>query len=264
MLTASEIATKKFDKSIGGYRVEEVDNYLIQVSESYSRLFQEKEDLEHKLEVLAEKLIEYREDEESLRTALLGAQKLGDSVIRESRTKAEIILRDATIKAERLVENAQKQIEHQRIGLVTMQNEVAGFKNRLLNLYKQHLELVSALPGEIAPEESASPEAAEPSISEPLDEGETSPADEMEGSIERLEPTADRSIEPAADFDDDLLPFDALPELQFETAEDTDAGENLDSVFAEEEIRTKESKFGALRFGEGYNLNHDDDGKKRR
>ena len=36
----------------------------------------EKRDMEKKLAVLADKLEEYRADEDSLRTALLGAQKL--------------------------------------------------------------------------------------------------------------------------------------------------------------------------------------------
>lgn len=105
--------------------------------------------------MLADKLTEYREDEESLRTALLGAQKLGDSVIRESKTKAEIIMRDATIKAEAMVNNAKRQIEREQEGLTRIQKEVASFKNRLLDLYKQHLELISALPGQIEKADAA-------------------------------------------------------------------------------------------------------------
>ena len=249
MLTAGEIAAKRFDKSIGGYRVEEVDSFLRQVSEAFGKLTSEKEDLEHKLEVLAEKLIEYREDEESLRTALLGAQKLGDSVIRESRTKAEIILRDATIKAERLVENAQRQIERERVGLANLQSEVASFKNSLLALYNQHLELVSALPGEIEddpePEETSAPESAE------------LPTVEPERAPEPADPAEELSF-----GDDDLLPFDALPSLLPE--EDADAGESLDSVFAEGHPTSRESRFGALKFGEGYDLQQEDGGGKRR
>lgn len=109
MLTPKEISEKTFDKTFGfGYRMDDVDAYLDEVAKSMTELLGQNADLEKKLEVLADKLTEYREDEESLRTALLGAQKLGDSVIRESKTKAEIIMRDATIKAEAMVNNAKR------------------------------------------------------------------------------------------------------------------------------------------------------------
>lgn len=278
MPTASEIATKKFDKVIGGYRVEEVDNFLKQLSDDYSKLLQEKEDLEHKLEVLAEKLIEYREDEESLRTALLGAQKLGDSVIRESRTKAEIILRDATIKAERLVENAQKQIEHERLGLLTLQNEVAGFKNRLHSLYKQHLELISALPGEIKDNEAPIAEyPEEPSVDfdDKADDQILFGNDEENlVAVAGIDATDDADaeldivygVEDDKENDEELLPFEALPELMSASSneDDDDSGESLDSVFADEVEKPKESRFGVLRFGDGFDLKRDNKEKKRR
>ncbi|MEG2174986.1 MAG: DivIVA domain-containing protein, partial [Oscillospiraceae bacterium] len=118
MLSPKEIGEKTFDKTFGiGYRMDDVDRYLEQIAASMVESIEIKEQLEKKLEVLAEKLTEYREDEESLRTALLGAQKLGDSVIRESKTKAEIIMRDATIKAEAMVNNAKRQIDREQESL---------------------------------------------------------------------------------------------------------------------------------------------------
>ena len=166
MLTPKEISEKTFDKTFGfGYRMDDVDAYLDEVAKSMTELLGQNADLEKKLEVLADKLTEYREDEESLRTALLGAQKLGDSVIRESKTKAEIIMRDATIKAEAMVNNAKRQIEREQEGLTRIQKEVASFKNRLLDLYKQHLELISALPGQIEKADAAVQQPAETSAS---------------------------------------------------------------------------------------------------
>lgn len=44
-------------------------------------LNREKQDLQKKLEVLADKLVEYRNDEDSIRTALLSAQRLGDATL---------------------------------------------------------------------------------------------------------------------------------------------------------------------------------------
>ena len=138
MLTPNDIANKKFDKAMGGYRIDDVEAFLSQVSDTVIALYEDKKNLEEKIEILAEKLEEYRADEDSLRNALLGAQKLGDSVIRESKAKAE-----------RMVDNAQLQIEREKMTLVRMQSEVSNFKARLLATYKKHIELIGSLPGNV-------------------------------------------------------------------------------------------------------------------
>ena len=129
MLTPETIASRRFDKQVGGYKQDEVEMFLQQVAGEYAKLLSEKEDLEEKIEVLAEKVEQYREDEDSLRSALIGAQKLGDSVIRESKSKAEYILREAQAQADQILENAQKSIEKEQMALIKMQKEVTKFKN---------------------------------------------------------------------------------------------------------------------------------------
>lgn len=145
MLNPNEIANKQFSKG-RGYRAEEVDSYLRQIASDIGELIEEKRDLEKKMMVLADKLEEYKEDEESLRAALLGAQKLGDSVVREAKAKAQSLLEDAEAQAVQLVENAKKEIERQQQGFVRLQREVATFKSKLQLVYKQHLELISSIP----------------------------------------------------------------------------------------------------------------------
>ena len=88
MLTPETIASRRFDKQMGGYKQDEVEIFLQQVAAEYAKLLAEKEELEQKIEVLADKVEQYREDEDSLRSALIGAQK-GETV--EVETPAGII-----------------------------------------------------------------------------------------------------------------------------------------------------------------------------
>ena len=169
MITAREIANKRFEKaSFGGYRSDEVDSFLNEVAAELEALEEQNNTLNKKLDVLAEKLEEYRGDEESLRSALLGAQKLGDSVIRESKNKAEIIMRDATIKADRMVSSAHDQVEREKMIYLKLQKDVSAFKSKLLAIYRQHLEIISSLPEESAEDKAnvrqheAAEEAPEP------------------------------------------------------------------------------------------------------
>lgn len=250
MLTPKEIAEKTFDKTFGfGYRMDDVNAFLEQVAKSMSELLEINSDLEKKLEVLADKLQEYREDEESLRTAILGSQKLGDSVIRESKTKAEIILRDATIKAEAMTNHAKRQIEREQENLLRTQREVASFKNRLLDMYKRHLELISALPGQ-EEEETAETATAFESTPEPETAGSQP---ESYADYEKPTPVATPEIiEPmAADMDEEdeeIAGFGAA--LEEEDAE-TD---EYDNDPASPYTMAENSKFGDMRFGEAFKI----------
>lgn len=147
MLTPNEISEKRFEKSaIGGYKQEDVDNFLAEIALSYEKLFAEKESAEEKMEVLAEKLEEYRSSEDSLRTVLIGAQKLGDNIVRDSKAKAEVLLADAENQVRQIFSESEVKINKERETLASLQKETADFKKRLLAMYRQHLELISLMP----------------------------------------------------------------------------------------------------------------------
>lgn len=146
MLTPNDISSKKFEKSAFGYKPEDVDNFLSEVLNSYSAVYAEKEAAEEKLEVLAEKLEEYRSNEDSLRTVLMGAQKLGENIVRDSKAKAEVILSEAENQVKQVFAESESKILKEKETLVTLQKETAEFKKHLLAMYRQHLELISLMP----------------------------------------------------------------------------------------------------------------------
>lgn len=165
MLTLDQIKNATFERAgLKGYKADSVDDFIDNVIETVEKLQSEKEDAEAKLEILAEKLEDYRKDEDSLRAALLGAQKLGNSVVSEARQKAEIILRDATIKSDSMLAKAEDKIGFYKEELVRMKAEVSAFKNAMLSLYRDHIELISQIPAEEpaeSEEPAPQPEAAE-------------------------------------------------------------------------------------------------------
>lgn len=179
MISPQEIRSVTFDKVMRGYRPEDVDAFLQQVAQDMEQLAADNADKEKKLYILAEKIEEYRRDEDNLKTALLNAQRMGESVIREAKQKAESLLREAGIRADTLTRVAQEQSEEQQQELERVKAEVAHFKNTLLAMYKQHIELISGLPGDEEIEEVAAVEepVAEPvqAVEEPQTEGQAAP-----------------------------------------------------------------------------------------
>lgn len=246
MINSKEISSKKFEKAkgFGGYRIDDVEDFMDQVAEYVAYLEEQKHDMEKKLTVLAEKLEEYRADEDSLRTALLGAQKLGDGVIRESKTKAEIILRDANIKAEKIINEAHAVVENEERSLALLKRDVSTFKQQMLELYRRHLEvIIKSLPDEPAEAEETVPE-------EPAVEPE-------ERTMEfRMDSAPVQSEEPAAEPEEPREHAPYAAEQQPRTGGIR--------VLSEEEEEISESKFGPLKFGDKFSLTRTDDNRRRR
>ena len=168
MITPNDIANKKFEKAAFGYKPEEVDAFLADIVSSYKVMYDEKVAAEEKLLVLAEKLEEYRANEDSLKTVLLGAQKLGENIVRDSKAKAEVIVSDAENQVKQVYSEYESKIVKEKETIATLQKETADFKKRLLAMYRQHLELISLMPEneEEKPSEEIAEEAAveEPAV----------------------------------------------------------------------------------------------------
>lgn len=89
-MNAKDILSRRFEKAtFNGYKTDDVDEFLREISSEYSQLQKDKNELERKLEVLADKIREYRDDEDALKDALLLAQKQGNQIVNESRAAAE-------------------------------------------------------------------------------------------------------------------------------------------------------------------------------
>jgi len=170
VLTAEDIANRKFEKAAFGYKAEEVEIFLRDMALAVSKLEEDREEAEDKLEVLAEKLEEYRANEDSLRTVLLGAQKLGDSIIRDSKGKAEVILSEAEANAKQIYYESERRIKKEKETLEQLQKETSDFKKYLLSIYRQHLELITAMPEIMENRPTPPVPAAEPIPAEPPEE----------------------------------------------------------------------------------------------
>lgn len=109
-MDANSIMDKSFTEAMRGYKKEEVEEYLADVAREMSQLKKENEDLEKKLQVCADKIREYREDEDALKDALLGAQKTGNAIIAESKEKAANIVQEAEDKRDEMMQNADEYV----------------------------------------------------------------------------------------------------------------------------------------------------------
>lgn len=149
MLTIDEIKEISFHRSgKNGYAAADVDVFIDDVVATVEQLNAEKKDLIRKLDILAKKIEQYREDEETVRNALITSQKLSDSTVREAQTKAEHIIRTAEKKSRMILTEAEMATEREKDKFDALHSETAKLRREIIALYKKHLAIVEELPTE--------------------------------------------------------------------------------------------------------------------
>lgn len=181
MIASDDVRRVTFDRAMRGYRCEDVDDYLKQVADSIDSLAAENDDLQKKLVILAQRIDQYRADEDTLSTTMINAQRLGENVIKEAKQKAAEIIRAANIKAEDREQRARDEVELAQQELVTIKQEADAFKKRLMDLYRQHIEMIAKIP-------EYHPNRAEQQAAQPQQEPQEAPQQPAPQPVEQPAP----------------------------------------------------------------------------
>lgn len=202
MLTVHDIEEYPLSKAtIGGYKCEEVDAFLDMVAADYQKLYDENLTLTKKLNLLAEKLTEYRKDEDYLKNALVDARRIVDEATAEAKGKADEIIAEATAKSEEMLQTVLRKANEADKHYEQMRVEVNNFRNQLLNTYKSHIEIISALPVYEREEQEEAAVAVAEEAPAPAPKEEPAPVKEtpVEEEAPAVEDVAAVSIEFEAD-----------------------------------------------------------------
>ena len=107
MFTPQQIDQISFSRAtFGGYDMQSVDEFLEPLTEDYITLYKENALLKSKMKVLVSKLEEYRNNEASMKDAIVNAQKTGDMMVKEAEAKCTKMLTDANAAAAENAKNA--------------------------------------------------------------------------------------------------------------------------------------------------------------
>ena len=140
MITPLDIENKKFAKQmVNGYNVEEVDDFLDELTIDYSKNYKEVTELRAKVEELNNSLVQYKTIESTLQNTLVMAQSTAEEVKNVAKQKADQIIEEA--KA-----NAQKQVDELNNEIIQKQKELDDVKKQF-DIYKAKMEslLISQL-----------------------------------------------------------------------------------------------------------------------
>ena len=161
MLTQQEVSGRAFRKAaFGGYNMAMVDEFLDEVTDDYTALYKENAALKAKLKVLVDKVEEYRATEDSMRAALLTAQRMANTMVEEAEEKKKSMLAGAEDEARAKIGALQGEIELEQRKLNAAKAATADFLQKTRELAQAQLALIERAP-DLTPEEIVGDKTAE-------------------------------------------------------------------------------------------------------
>ena len=145
MTTAQEIREKTFERAMRGYDIGSVDEFLDQMAADFTAMEKENAALKSKMRVLVEKIEEYRQTEDSMRLALLSAQKMSSDIETEARQKADALLTQARQKADSITKGATDNIQNEELKLAEAKKATQKFIEHMSAVCSKQMEFYEKL-----------------------------------------------------------------------------------------------------------------------
>ncbi len=143
MITPLDIENKRFSKQMmNGYSVNEVDDFLDELTLEYGKLYKENAELKAQREELDDNVGKYKNIENTLQNTLVMAQKTADEITAVAKQQAEQIIKDAEYKAKTAVDELNMQAINKQKEIDDLKKEFDVYKAKMESLLISQLELL--------------------------------------------------------------------------------------------------------------------------
>ena len=146
MITPLDIENKKFAKQMmNGYSVEEVDDFLDELTIDYSKNYKELSELRTQIEELNNSLEHYKTIENTLQNTLLMAQETAEEVKNVAKQKADQIINDAKNNVQIQVNDLNNEISIKQKEIDDVKKQFDIYKAKMESLLISQLELLKEI-----------------------------------------------------------------------------------------------------------------------
>ncbi len=141
MLTPIEIHNTEHKKG-RGYSKKEMDDFLITITDNYEALYKENIELKNNLNKLNSEMDYYKSMENTLQKALILAEKTSRDTIETANSKAAVIEKEANIKADKIVDQANTQLNIIRQKCIQLIQQYNQFKMQYKQIAVKQIDLL--------------------------------------------------------------------------------------------------------------------------
>lgn len=145
MIAPHELKNKVFSRAVRGYNQQEVDEYFDFLIEKYTEAYKAASELEQKFNKLQAKYSELSNEEESIRSAILKAQKLGEAIIHNAEEEAKSKEDDLQERCDKIVAEAKERVEQEKENILRLRRTAIEFQHKLYDDYVKHVEMIRSM-----------------------------------------------------------------------------------------------------------------------
>ena len=143
MITPLDIENKKFSKQMmNGYSVEEVDDFLDDLTACYEKIYKDNNENQSKIDELEASIKHYKSIEGTLNNTLIMAQSTAEDIKNVAKQQADQIIKDAQAEAKQSLANLEQQLIIKKKEYEDLQKQFDVYKAKMESLLISQLELI--------------------------------------------------------------------------------------------------------------------------
>src|SRR5512139_60195 len=142
-VTPLDIQQKRFHVAFRGYERTEVDAFLDVVREEMEGLVREVTELREFHNTYDERMRDYRDREDTLKSTMITTHKLAEDIRENARKEAQLMVKDAEIKYQQTLERAREEKLRLESELIELRRRKHHFLQDMRKMIQIHQEMVN-------------------------------------------------------------------------------------------------------------------------
>ncbi len=146
MITPVDLENKEFKKGFRGYDIDEVETFLTELSKDYARFYRENAGLKDKNAILTDALENYKEMEETMRSAIISAQRTSEEILRNAHEQADVIVKEAKVRATEITNELEADIQALKREAAEIEGRNSLMRAKLKTVLNTYLGMLDEIP----------------------------------------------------------------------------------------------------------------------
>jgi cell division initiation protein len=143
--TSDKLESILFCQSWRGYNKKQVDEVMSKIIEDYRKIDEELNDYRNRVSLLEENLEHYKTIEESMQHCLVIAHHTGEEMVSSASDKAKNIVRESELQAEKMINDAQQEINNLKYAYEEAKSKIYTFKVQTEALLNAQLDVLKQI-----------------------------------------------------------------------------------------------------------------------
>lgn len=147
-ITAQDVRHQEFSAKMRGYDKAEVEEYLSIVADVLENEAAEKAEFKQKIGLLQKQLDNFKGLEDTLKNTLIRTQESLDDARKSAEREGELIIREAQVKADRMIEEKREKLQKLETSFDTLRSKWNEYFVKFRNLLNSHMEILDKMQGD--------------------------------------------------------------------------------------------------------------------